>query len=98
MLTVDSDGGAPADNQALHWTALAAETGHAKAQRNLCTMNFLDRGASQSNAEALAKALKWWRQAAAQDNLEALDDLGRLYSGYLISKDISFNLDYVKAA
>ena len=67
--------GVPADYaEAVKWFRLAAEQGHADAQKNLGRMYEIGHGVSRDEAEAV----KWFRKAAAQGVEDAQDALRQL--------------------
>jgi len=63
--------------EAVKWTRLAADQGHAPAQNSLGFMYDQGQGVSQNRAEAM----KWYRLAADQGYVRAQHNLGAKYEG-----------------
>jgi TPR repeat protein len=70
--------GVPADpKQALVWFGLAAQAGHADAQRIVGAYHEEGKGGAEKD---YAKAFQWYEKSAGQGNDRAMRNLARLYS------------------
>ncbi|MHC8508808.1 MAG: tetratricopeptide repeat protein [Rhodospirillales bacterium] len=64
------------DTEAVKWFRIAAEQGHARAQRSLGLMHAKGWGVTKNDAEAV----KWFRAAAEQGDAKAQFNLGLVYA------------------
>lgn len=72
-----------------------AETGDAKAQRNLAVMYGRGDGVLKDDV----KAMEWWQKAAAHGNVDAQISLGWMYaSGNGVSKDFARAIEWYQKA
>ena len=63
------------NNEAVKWYQLAADQGHADAQKHLGFMHDAGKGVPQDDA----KAVEWYRLAAEQGHVKAQNNIGNMY-------------------